>query len=69
MASKNKEDEYRFAFELHTGKAHIVVYEPILTKEEQECRIQELRNATRSFMRSYYRNKERNRSKGESRSV
>ena len=59
MATKEKEDEYRLAFELHTDKAHIVVYEPIITKDEQERRIQALRNATRGFMTDYYKNKER----------
>lgn len=64
MATKKKEDEYKLSFELHTDKAHIVVYEPVITKEEQERRIEQLRNATRSFMTSYYRNKERKETEG-----
>ena len=58
MARKKKEDdEYRFAFEIRNEKAHIIVYEPIITKEEQEKRMKELKDAVKEFWESYYRQK------------
>ena len=40
----NQEDEYRLAFEIHDEKAHIRVYEPIITEEERERRMNALKD-------------------------
>ena len=55
--SKDKEDEYRFAFEIISEKARVRVYEPIITKEERDRRMAELKKATQDFWEDYYRRK------------
>lgn len=59
MAKKEPEDEYRFAFEIRDEKAHIIVYEPIITKEERERRMKELKDAIQDFWEDYYRRQAR----------
>lgn len=54
-----KEDEYRLAFEIHDKKAHIIVYEPIITKEERERRMNELKKAVQDFWVNHYRQQAR----------
>ena len=57
MAKKQEEDEYRLAFEIVDKKAHIYVYEPIITEEEREKRVEELKKALQIFWEDYYRRK------------
>lgn len=52
---KKKEDEYKHAFEIKDEKAHIIVYEPIITEEERAKRMQELKIAVQDFWKGYYR--------------
>ena len=59
MSAIHKKDEYRLAFEIHDAKAHVIVYEPIISKEEQEKRMQELKDAVRVFWTNYYRREAR----------
>jgi hypothetical protein len=55
MAKKEPEDEYEFAFELRSEKAIVKVYRPILTEEEQERRMEEIKKATYDFWVAYYK--------------
>jgi hypothetical protein len=48
-------DEYRLAFEIVDEKAHIYVYEPIITEEERDRRMAELKKAVQVFWEDYYR--------------
>lgn len=59
MAKDKNEDEYRFAFEIRDEKAHVIVYEPIITKEERDRRMKELKDAVKDFWKSYYRDQAR----------
>ena len=59
MKKKEPKDEYRLAFEIHDEKAHVIVYEPIISEEEQEKRLNELKEAVRVFWTNYYRRKAR----------
>ena len=52
---KVQEDEYRLAYEIVDKKAHIYVYEPIITEEERERRMQEVKKEVRIFWEDYYR--------------
>ena len=56
---RTKEDEYRLAFEIRDKKAHIIVYEPVISKEETEKRLDELKGAVHDFWESYYREQAR----------
>lgn len=56
---KKQEDEYRLAFEIRDKKAHIIVKEPIITKEERAKRMGELEYAVKDFWTSYYREQAR----------
>ena len=56
-AAKDKEDEYRLAFEIIDKKAHVHVYEPIITEEERDRRMQEMKQAFQDFWNDYYRRK------------
>ena len=50
-----QEDEYRLAYEIKDEKAHIIVYEPIITPEERERRMKEIKDAVHDFWVDYYR--------------
>ena len=52
------EDQYKLVGDFRTDIAHIIIYEPILTKEEQKRRLQALRTSMRDFMTGYYKKKE-----------
>lgn len=52
---KKQEEEYRLAYEIVDEKAHIYVYEPIITEEERDRRMQGLKEAVRIFWEDYYR--------------
>ena len=54
-----QEDEYRLAFEIRDKKAHIIVYEPIIAKEEKDRRMKDLKNAVHDFWEDYYRQQAR----------
>ena len=54
-----KKDEYKLAFEIRDKKAHIIVYEPIITKEERDRRMNELKDAVRDFWVDHYRQQAR----------
>ena len=51
------DDEYRLAYEIIDEKAHIYVYEPIITKEERDRRMEEIKKAFQLFWDDYYRQK------------
>lgn len=53
--AKDQEDEYRLAYEVVDEKAHVYVYEPIITKEERDRRMQEIKKAFQVFWEDYYR--------------
>ena len=55
--AKEQEDEYRLAYEIHDEKAHIIVYEPIITKEERDRRMKKLEDAVQAFWEDYYTRK------------
>ena len=48
-----QEDEYRLAYEIKDEKAHIIVYEPIITPEERERRMKEIKDAVHDFWVDY----------------
>ena len=55
MKKKEPKDEYRLAFEIHDKKANIYVYEPIITEEEYERRMKEIKDTFHDFWVDYYR--------------
>ena len=55
---KKNEDDYIIDKEFHTDNAHIIIYRPIISKEENERRIEQLKHAMTSFMKEYYRTKD-----------
>jgi hypothetical protein len=59
LKKNEPKDEYRLAFEIHDEKAHVIVYEPIISEEETEKRLNELKEAVRVFWTNYYRRKAR----------
>ena len=54
MAKKQK-DEFRLAYEIIDEKAHVRVFEPIITDEERERRMQKIKKAAEIFLEDYYR--------------
>ena len=52
---KEQKDEYRLAYEIVDKKAHIYVYEPIITEEERERRMQKLKKSCQILLEDYYR--------------
>jgi len=59
LKKNEPKDEYRLAFEIRDERAHVIVYEPIISEEEQEKRMNELKGAVRVFWTNYYRRKAR----------
>lgn len=57
MVKKQEDDEYELVLELVDETAHVYVYEPIITKEERDRRIQEAKEAFQIFVKDYYRRK------------
>lgn len=55
MMGKEQKDEYRFAYEIVDEKFHVRVFEPIITEEERERRMQKIKKATEIFLEDYYR--------------
>lgn len=57
-------DEYRLAYEIRDAKAHILVYEPIIAKEERDRRMKEVEDAFRDFWVDYYKQQARKAKEG-----
>ena len=56
---KKQKDEYRLSFEICDEKAHIKVYSPVITEEERNRRMKDLKEAVQNFWVEYYRQQER----------
>lgn len=54
-----QKDEYRLAFEIRDEKAHVIVYEPIIDKDERDRRMKALKDAVHDFWVAYYRQQAR----------